>query len=225
MEEIKTKGIILNSNDFGEADKLATVFSLEYGKIVVKFNGVRKQKAKLKSLAQPFSFVEIECFKRGDFFTVKTGLVVDSFPKITNNFTTTICAYIIMEIIAKILPKNKVEPNIFLAVSNALDNMETNNPYTTTIYFILQFFDLLGETLSIDMADNHVFLDLGLGNFCNYKTPNSIEIDKKCYSVLSAVFNKSQQEFPDALCKMTLKMLNNVFRTKYDIEINSFNFL
>ena len=99
MEEIKTKGIILNSNDFGEADKLATVFSLEYGKIVVKFNGVRKQKAKLKSLAQPFSFVEIECFKRGDFFTVKTGLVVDSFPKITNNFTTTICAYIIMEII------------------------------------------------------------------------------------------------------------------------------
>ena len=145
--------------------------------------------------------------------------------KITNNFTTRICAYIIMEIIAKILPKNKVEPNIFLAVSNALDNMETNNPYTTTIYFILQFFDLLGETLSIDMADNHVFLDLDLGNFCNYKTPNSIEIDKKCYSVLSAVFNKSQQEFPDALCKMTLKMLNNVFRTKYDIEINSFNFL
>lgn len=237
MEEIKTKAIILNTNDYGEADKLATVFSLEYGKITVKFNGVRKQKAKLKPLTQPFCFVEIECFKRGDFFTAKTGLVVDNYPKITTNFARTICAYTIMEIIAKVLPKNKVEPKIFLAVSNALDNMETTNPYATTILFILQFFDLLGEKLLIDINDSHIFLDLDLGNFSNFKTPNSIEIDKKCYSVLSAVSNNATADtsndknpklatnYNDMQYKMCLKMLNNVFRTKYDTELNSFTFL
>lgn len=261
MEEIKTKAIILNTNDYGEADKLATVFSLEYGKITIKFNGVRKQKAKLKPLTQPFCFVEIECFKHGDFFTAKTGLVVDNFPKITTDYTRTICAYIMMEIISKVLPKNKVEPNIFLMLSNSLDALETDNPYTTTIYFIMQFFDLLGESLTINLEDNHIFLDLDLGNFINFKTPNSIEVDKRCYSVLSAIadnrklnnpnmndnsatfnqcdlninntisnntltdFTKSQEQYTDSQYKMSLKMLNNVFRTKYDVELNSFSFL
>lgn len=222
MEEIKTKGIILKATDFGEADKLASVFSLEYGKISIKFNGVRKQKAKLKPLVQPFTFVELECFKRGDFFTAKTGLVVDSFSKITTDFQKTICAYILMDIIDKILPRNKVETQIFLSLSNALDRIEADNPYNATIQFILSFFNLVGERLILDIDDNHVYLDLDLGNFTNLKTPNSIEIDKKCYAVL---LNATKDDISNAQYKMTLKMLNNIFRAKYDVELNSFSFL
>ena len=218
MEEIKTKGIILSTSDYGEADKIALVFSLEYGKISIKFNGVRKQTAKLKILTQPFSYVELECFKRGDYFTVKTGALIDCFPQITVKYSRTICAYIISEIISKILPKNKIEPEIFLCVVESFDAVEKEDEYFSTIKFILRFFDLLGEKLSTDINSNHIYIDLNLGNFSSERTFNSIEIDKKCYKALTEKADTNTN-------KMTLKMLNNIIRAKYDVEINSFSFL
>ena len=219
MQEIKTKAIVLNTRDFGEADKIASLFSLEYGKIPVKFNGVRKEKAKLKPLIQPFTFIEAECMKRGDFFTIKTGSVINNFPKIVSDFNRTICAYIVIEIIDKILIKNKVEPEIFLSLVKCLQSLEEINPYQATIEFIKEFFDLLGEKLNTDLTSPHIFLDLNLGNFIESKSYNSIEIDKKCYQVLSEPTEN------DRLNKMCLKMLNNIFKAKYDVELNSFSFI
>lgn len=236
MEEINTKVIILNTSDFGEADKIASAFSLDFGKISIKFNGVRKQTAKLKFLTQPFSYVDIECFKRGDFYTAKTGALIHNFPKILTNYQKTICAYIIMEIISKIMPKNKVEPEMFLLIVNSLDALENENEQRVTINFILKFFDILGENLVIDLNSNHIFLDLNVGNFSAEKTVNCIEIDKRCYRLLKEIKDEQNlfktNELEEArvvkqntLEKMTLKMLHNIFRAKYDMEINSFGFL
>lgn len=219
MEEVKTKAVVLNGKDFKEADKIVSLFSLDYGKIVCKFNGVRKEKAKLKSLIQPFTLIDLECFKRGDFFTAKTGMVIDSYPKITTDFNKTICAYIVIEIIDKVLIKNKVEPEIFISLINCLDNLENTNPYLATISFIKEFFNSIGERLNDNLTSSHIYLDLDLGNFVEERTINSIEIDKRCYQVLNS------GSASDNLSKMCLKMLNNVFKTKYDIELNSFSFL
>ena len=93
MEEIKTKAIIIKTKDFNEADKIATIFTLEFGKVLAKFNGVKRAKAKLKPLVQPFTFVDLECFKRGDFYTVKTGAVLDSFSKIMKDYSKIISLF------------------------------------------------------------------------------------------------------------------------------------
>lgn len=277
MEEINTKLIILSTSDFGEADKIASAFSLDFGKISIKFNGVRKQNAKLKFLTQPFSYVDIECFKRGDFYTAKTGALIHNFPKILTNYPKTICAYIMMEVISKIMPKNKAEPELFLLTIDALDALENEYEQLVTINFILKFFDILGENLMTDINSNHIFLDLDVGNFSAEKTMNCIEIDKKCYNLIKTI--KDNQNFINTknnkttsdeiyeivdnnklettlkkheigasenvgiskddvalkkledfthdtrLEKMTLKMLHNIFRAKYDTEINSFSFL
>ena len=45
--ETKVKGIILSTKDYLEADKIASIFSYEYGIISAKFVGVKKEKAKL----------------------------------------------------------------------------------------------------------------------------------------------------------------------------------
>ena len=57
MDE-KVKGIIVKLTDYQDADKLASIFTFEQGLITAKFNGVKKDKAKYKSVAQPFVFAE-----------------------------------------------------------------------------------------------------------------------------------------------------------------------
>ena len=219
MEEIKTKAIVLNSKDYHEADKIVSIFSADYGKINVKFHGVKKEKAKLKALIQPFTLIDIECMKRGDFFNAKTGMVITSFSKISQDYKKTICAYIIVEILNQILPKAKRETEIFIETLNSLANIEKSNHYIATISFIVNFFKHLGEGLNLDLTSNKIYLDLNFGNFSAERTANSIEIDKKCYLALT---DYSDNENVNKMC---LKMLNNVIKTKYDVEINSFSFL
>ncbi|MBQ8430765.1 MAG: DNA repair protein RecO [Clostridia bacterium] len=218
MEEIKTKAIVLKTTDYGEADKIASLFSLEYGKISAKFVGVKRAKAKLRYLIQPFSFIELECMKRQDFYMVKTGGVIDSFPNIISDYSKTICGYIVVDIIDKILLKNKVEKDIFLLTARALKAIENSNPYRATIDYIIIFFDLLGEALNLELTEK-MFLDLNLGNFSANRSENCLEIDKKCYQNLSTDLKNEN------LNKMSLRLLHNIFKAKYDIELNSFSFL
>ena len=52
------QGLILKLIDYKDADKLASIFTLTSGVVLAKFVGVRKEKAKLKAIAQPFTFAD-----------------------------------------------------------------------------------------------------------------------------------------------------------------------
>lgn len=219
MEEIKTKAIILNTKDFNEADKIATIFSLDYGKITAKFTGVKRDKAKLKPLVQPFTFVDLECFKRADFYTVKTGAVIDSFAKILKDYNKMMCAYVVLDIINKILPKNKIEKDLFLLTINALKNIETLDCHQSLIEYIINFEKLLGEELNLFETDKRVYLDRFVGNFTEIPDENTVEIDKKVFNALSNPTDNINTK------KTCLKLLNTILKLKYDVELNSFSFI
>ena len=51
MDE-KTQGIILKLIDYKDADKLASIFTFNFGIITAKFVGVKKEKAKLEEKTQ-----------------------------------------------------------------------------------------------------------------------------------------------------------------------------
>ena len=48
MKFIKTKGLIIKKVDFGEGDRIITVFSENFGKIDLLVRGIRKSKKRIK---------------------------------------------------------------------------------------------------------------------------------------------------------------------------------
>ncbi|MBI4096902.1 MAG: DNA repair protein RecO, partial [Candidatus Levybacteria bacterium] len=42
MRTFRTEGIIIKRKNFGEADRILTVFTKEYGKLQVKAKGIRR---------------------------------------------------------------------------------------------------------------------------------------------------------------------------------------
>ena len=143
--DTKVKGIILSTKDYLEADKIASLFSYEQGIISAKFVGVKKEKAKLKALAQPFTFAEFELVGKKDFNVVKQGLVMDNFPQIISDYNKTICAFILVDIVKSIVPKSKPEPDLFLLTVNSLKKIEQEDSEQALIEFIINFETLLGE--------------------------------------------------------------------------------
>lgn len=77
--EKKINAVVLKAINFGENDKILTLFSLEEGIVLAKIKGVKKAGAKLKFASEPFCFAEYILLKNGDKRTVKSATLIDSF--------------------------------------------------------------------------------------------------------------------------------------------------
>lgn len=226
--DTKAKGIILRTVDYKDADKIANIFTLEQGVVSAKFVGVKKEKAKLKSCAQPFVFADFIFVQTGANRTVSSADIIDNFPNILNSFDKTICAYIVLEMVNSILPEQKPEADLFLITVNALKNIETSNEYVATIDYILKFVTFSGMGLEFFEKD-YVFLDKFSGNFCTEHGMNTVEVDKKVYQVLKHISESKQSEhyneFSDTTLKQALRLLKNIILVKFNTEIKSFQLL
>ena len=71
MKQLQTQGIILSRVDYGEADRIVTLLTPDYGKLSVMARGVRRAKSKLAGGIELFSISEIGFIRgRGDLGTL-----------------------------------------------------------------------------------------------------------------------------------------------------------
>lgn len=223
MEE-RVKGIVVKAIDYKEADKLASIFTLERGLISTKFTGVKREKAKLKSFTQPFVFADFILNKNGNLRTVTSASLIDNFSGIVASYDKTICGYIVLDIIRSILPSEKEEPDIFLLTLSALKNIEEKDPKLATIDFVLKFIDFAGMGLSFDL-DNIIYLDKTTGNFTDKKEYNSVQIDKKVYSLIKNINDGIEVTEKNNLVSQALRLLHNILYIKFNVDLKSFEFI
>ncbi len=225
MQELKVKGIICKLIDYKDADKLASIFTLERGKILAKFTGVKREKAKFKALAQPFVFAEFNINDKGNK-TITNAYLLDSFKDVLTDYSRMMNGYIVLDIINSILPNEKSEKEIFALTISALKNVETKNPYIATIEFILNFLNFSGLEL-IFVEGNQIYLDKSSGNFTNIKDNFSSLIDLKVYSCLYNIAKNSyvEENLQERTLKQVLRLLHNVIFIKFNEDIKSFEFI
>lgn len=79
MGEIKTKAIVLSATDYGEQDRILTLFSPEYGRIDVKARSCRKAASPLLPCVQPFVYGDYVLFRYKDKTVVTQCEVLETF--------------------------------------------------------------------------------------------------------------------------------------------------
>jgi len=75
----RTEGIVLKSKDYGEADKLLTIFTRARGKAQAIVKGVRKQKSRLRGGVQPLTLSDFQMYEGRSLDTVIQAEVRDPF--------------------------------------------------------------------------------------------------------------------------------------------------
>lgn len=223
MEE-KTKGLVIKLIDYKDADKLASIFTFDYGVVTAKFVGVKKEKAKLKAIAQPFTLADFNFTTKANNRVVASASLIDNFYQIVSNYNKTICAYIILDIIKTILPEGKQEQDLFLLTISTLKNIEQKNEYVSTIDFILKFLNFSGFAINLPNVD-YIFFDKLTAEFVEKRTELSTQIDKQVYQTLIKINNGITEEFGEKTLKQILRLLNNLITTHFGVEIKSFEFI
>ena len=124
---ISSEGIILARKNYGEADRLLTIFSRHYGKIFLLAKGVRKLKSRKRSSIEVFSLIKFSASSGDSLDLIIETEVINSFGKIRRSLNKVALTYYFMEIMNKITHDEEENKLFFDHVINYLKRLEYEN--------------------------------------------------------------------------------------------------
>jgi len=139
----KTQGIIIKRNNSGEFDRLLTVYTQDFGKILVRAKAVRKSQSKLKGHLELFlqSHFLIAPGKNLDIIT--GAETIERFSELHQRLPSLAAAYYLSEIIDKTIAGPEKDENIWHLI---LSNFQGLNQAEPDIKILINDFEnmLLG---------------------------------------------------------------------------------
>ena len=198
--EQKVNGLVIKSVNYGENDKILTIFTMEKGVICAKIKGVKKAGAKLKFSAEPFCFAEYVLSVKGNFSTVTGASLHDSFYPLRENIINYYAGAIILEFIKKFCPENTEFSQLFLQVISALKDLAygENKAIFVLVKFVIQALSAIGYATELDkcfacgeQVERRAFFNFEDGAiYCeNCATEKEVEISVNTYYALRDILN------------------------------------
>jgi len=148
MNQHTTTAIILSRTDYGEADRILTLLTPEYGKLRLLAKGVRRVKSKLAGGIELFSVSDITFIKgRSDMGTLVSTRLVRHFGNIIKDIDRTMLGYELIKQLNR-ATEDEPEPEYFKLleqVFEALDNAHIDL-LLVRLWFAMQLLRLGGHT-------------------------------------------------------------------------------
>lgn len=144
------QGIVLNSQDYKEKDKLLTIFTLEEGKIRAILKGCKNANAKLKFAFQPFCFAEFTIEDKG---VVSQADLKETFYDLSLDYDRYLIGCKMLNTINQITLDNNANPKLFvnlLKSLNLLMNYKTVNEKVIFAKFLLSILEVQGYKINFN---------------------------------------------------------------------------
>ncbi|MFA7253279.1 MAG: DNA repair protein RecO [Patescibacteria group bacterium] len=141
---VKTSGIVLKGTNFGEADKILTVFTERFGKIKVIAKGVRKIKSHLAGALEPFMLVDLQLHQGKTFFIATGGVIIKEFANLHGDLSKIAKAFFLGEMTDRFLEEDQENTEIFQLFLSALDEIDKSLPGPLIQAFQLKIVEAAG---------------------------------------------------------------------------------
>src|SRR5688572_30112212 len=118
-----TSAIALKRMDYGEADRIITVFTPEYGKFRLLAKGVRRSTSRMSGHLELFSHAHLMVAKGRDLDLATQASTVETFREVREDLVKTSQAYHMAELIDSLLEDRDVHTDLFYLFRDALAAM------------------------------------------------------------------------------------------------------
>ena len=144
----RTKGIFLSAEEKGEADRLFTIFSADYGKIEVVGKAIRKVKSKLRGGADIFYLSEIEFIQGKNQKILTDALGEEKFKNLRREEERMEAAWKMAAALRSLAPKEEKDERIWALLQECLRELNPPSlalsPALLYYYFLWKLFFFLG---------------------------------------------------------------------------------
>jgi len=138
MRSYKTEGIVIKRRNFGEADRLLTVFSKKHGKIQIKAVGVRKINSRRSPHIELLNYSLFNLYKGRGMPLLTEVENFENFSEIKEDLTKVGNAYHICELIDGLCAENQENEEIFHLLQKTLKRLS----FETDIAGLIRQFEI-----------------------------------------------------------------------------------
>jgi DNA repair protein RecO (recombination protein O) len=141
----RATAVVLRHVEYGEADRILTLFTLEKGKIQAIAKGVRKIRSRKAGHLEPFTKVALFLAKGRNLAIVTQAEALESYPGIRADLQRTALAAYVIELLDRFTQEEGENRQLFgLLVDTHGRLNQDEQPQTLVRYYEEQLFDLHG---------------------------------------------------------------------------------
>lgn len=126
MAAFKTEGVILKRRNFGEADRILTVFTLQKGKISVLAKGVRRITSRRAGNVELLNRVMMYLYQARGMPILTEAESFETYQKIKSDLTLSTYAYHIIELVDKLTAENQENRVLYEHLVEVLKRLSKN---------------------------------------------------------------------------------------------------
>jgi DNA repair protein RecO (recombination protein O) len=140
----ETEAIVLRTYRLGEADKIASLFTRQLGRLRAVARGALRPKSRYGGTLEPLSYVRLWIFEREnrDLLHLNSVEIIESFFDMQKDYRVQLAAQYLAEVGERLLPEREVNERSFrllLAVLRALKHSgEVNRPLLYFDYWMVR---------------------------------------------------------------------------------------
>lgn len=144
MRAFKTEGIILKRRNFGEADRILTVFTFHRGKVTVMAKGVRRITSRRAGNVELLNRVAMFLHPGKQFLILTEATSLDTFQKLKEDLTLSTYAYHVIELVDKLTAENQENQILYTHLVEVLKRLSTNPRQIFIRAFEVKILSLMG---------------------------------------------------------------------------------
>lgn len=185
----RAQGVVLRHAEYGEADRILTLYTLEYGKVQAIAKGIRKARSRKAGHLEPFSRVELVLARGQNLEVVSQAEAQNVYDRLRADLKLIAYGAYVVELLDRFTYEDGENRLLFQLLVDTLARLDEGRQAETVVhYYEIQLMDLLGfrPELQVCVAcgeairpeDQYFSAKLG-GVLC----PNSLSADPGAWKV------------------------------------------
>jgi DNA repair protein RecO (recombination protein O) len=141
----RIEAIVLRHTNWGEADRILTLFSLEMGKLRALAKGVRKLRSRKAGHLEPFTRASLQLARTRDLPIITQAETLDAYMALREELLMPTYAALVVELLDRFTYEEGENRSLYRLLANTLERLSAgHNPDLVLQFYELRLLDLVG---------------------------------------------------------------------------------
>ena len=150
METYTVEAIVLDTKNFGDSNKVVTLFSKERGKLEANAYGCRRSRSPLSGAMQMFNHITAEISRGAQVDTIREADILHFYDALTSDLERLAYASLFFEIVNRMTLPHEKSAETFYLLKKSLPVLSKRNAKVAALIGACQFMETSGVQLNFE---------------------------------------------------------------------------
>jgi DNA repair protein RecO (recombination protein O) len=151
MHPEKQQAFVLSASDYGESDRIVSLFTLELGRIKGFARSARNSRKRFGPALEPFARINLELVRKDGLSSLRQADIITLHPAIRGSLSAIAHALYACELVESLTPEGHPLPRLYRLLASYLERLETeSSSQSDRRLFEINLLNILGYRPSLE---------------------------------------------------------------------------